>query len=135
MHADYVSTARPIVAVIEADATDRRTLCSLLSSLDADLRDYDSAESYLASNGEALACLITDMALPGMSGLDLLKLLRSEHSAPPVILLGEEQDVRAAVDAMREGAVDFIEKPHADVSILRRVAYLLDHVPTPDVRH
>ena len=40
---------RPIVAVIEADATDRRTLCSLLSSLDADIQDYDSAESYLAS--------------------------------------------------------------------------------------
>ena len=44
-----------------------------------------------------------------------------------MILLGEEADVRAAVAAMREGAVDFIEKPHMDVSILRRVAYLLDH--------
>jgi FixJ family two-component response regulator len=130
----YVSTARPIVAVIEADATDRQTLCSLLSSLDADVQHYDSAESYLASRVEALACLITDMSLPGMSGLDLLKLLRLDHGAPPVILLGEEQDVCAAVAAMREGAVDFIEKPHADVSIVRRVAYFLDHVPA-DVRH
>jgi FixJ family two-component response regulator len=135
MLAAYVSTARPIVAVIEADATDRRMLCSLLSSLDADVQYYDSAESYLASKSDALACLITDMALPGMSGLDLLKLLRSARSAPPVILLGEEQDVRAAVAAMREGAVDFIEKPHADVSILRRVAYLLDHVPASELRH
>ena len=122
-----VSHARPLVAVIEADATDRRTLCSLLSTLDVDVHDYESAESYLASRHDVLGCLITDMALPGMSGLDLLRLLRTSGGPPPVILLGEEADVRAAVAAMREGAVDFIEKPHADVAILRRVAYLLDH--------
>jgi FixJ family two-component response regulator len=129
-----VSPTRPIIAVIEADATDRRTLCSLLSSLDADVHDYDSAESYLAAQVDMLGCLITDIALPGMSGLELLRLLRSAHVAPPVILLGEEADVRAAVAAMREGAVDFIEKPHMDVSILRRVAYLLDHAQ-PGVVH
>ena len=124
-----MSATRPIVAVIEADATDRSALCALLSPLDAEVQDYDSAESYLASRVGALGCLITDMALPGMSGLDLLRLLRSARAAPPVILLGEESDVGAAVTAMREGAVDFIEKPHVDVAILRRVAYLLDHAP------
>jgi FixJ family two-component response regulator len=122
-----VSHARPLVAVIEADATDRRTLCSLLSTLDVDIHDYESAESYLASRDGTIGCLITDMALPGMSGLDLLRLLRTAGGTPPVILLGEEADVRAAVAAMREGAVDFIEKPHADVAIVRRVAYLIDH--------
>jgi FixJ family two-component response regulator len=125
---------RPIIAVIEADARDRESLCSLLSSLDADVHDFDSAESYLAAHPSALGCLITDVSLPGMSGLDLLRLLRAARMAPPVILLGEESDVRAAVDAMREGAVDFIEKPHVDVSILRRVAYLLDHAQA-DVVH
>jgi FixJ family two-component response regulator len=123
-----VSYSRPIVAVIEADATDRRQLCALLSKLNAEVQDYDSAESYLASPTEnSSSCLITDMALPGMSGLELLKRLRSNHAAPPVILLGEDADVRAAVAAMREGAVDFIEKTHLDFSIVRRVAYLLDH--------
>ncbi len=129
-----MSSHRPTIAVIEADATDRQTLCSLLRSLDADVHDFDSAESYLAAHPSALGCLITDMALPGMSGLELLKLLRSAHIAPPVILLGEESDVSAAVAAMREGAVDFIEKPHVDVSILRRVAYLLDH-SQPEMVH
>ena len=61
-----------------------------------------------------------------MSGLDLLRKLRSADRSPPVILLGEETDVRAAVDAMREGAADFIEKQHMDLAIPRRVAYLLD---------
>jgi two-component system response regulator FixJ len=129
-----VSTLRPIVAVIEADATDRRMLCSLLRALDVDVHDYDSAESYLASHGDKLGCVITDVTLPGMSGLELLRLLRSARISPPVILLGEEADVNAAVAAMRAGAVDFIEKPHVDVAIVRRVAYLLDDAQL-ELRH
>lgn len=129
-----MSAIRPVIAVIEADARDRQTLCSLLRSLDADVYDFDSAESYLAAHPAALVCLITDIALPGMSGLDLLRLLRCARIPPPVILLGEESDVGAAVAAMREGAVDFIEKPHMDLSILRRVAYLLQHA-RPDIVH
>ena len=117
---------RPIVAVIEADARDRRTLCSLLSPLDAEIRDFDSAESYLAGRSTP-GLLITEVALPGMSGLDLLRLLRANGVTPPIILLGEESDVHAAVTAMREGAVDFIEKPHVDIAILKRVTYLLDY--------
>jgi FixJ family two-component response regulator len=113
--------------VIEADATDRQLLCSLLRKLNADVQDYDSAESYLASPVAFRSCLITDMALPGMSGLELLRRLRANHAALPVILLGEDADIGAAVAAMREGAVDFIEKTHVDITILRRVAYLLDH--------
>jgi FixJ family two-component response regulator len=54
---------RPIVAVIEADATDRRTLCVLLSTLDVDVRDYDSAESFLAAPDHDPGCLISDVDL------------------------------------------------------------------------
>ena len=121
------------MAVIEADATERRTLCSLLSSLDVEVIDYDSAESYLAAHVNGYGCLITDVSLPGMSGLELLRRLRSEHEPLPIILLGEESDVRAAVTAMREGAVDFFEKPQVDAAITRRVAYLLDHAA--ELRH
>ena len=121
-----MQTIRPTIAVIEADEAARRLLCSLLSSLDADIQDYDSAESYLAADLNALGVVITDAWLPGMSGLELLRRLRSENTSPPVIVVGEETDVRAAVDAMREGAADFIEKEHMDVAITRRVAYLLD---------
>lgn len=117
---------RPLIAVIEANASDRRTLCALLSQLDVDVQDFDSAESYLAGRSEVLGCLISDVALPGMSGLELLRVLRTAGGSPPVILLGEESDVRAAVCAMREGALDFIEKSHVDLALPRRVAYLLD---------
>ncbi len=131
--AKFVARSRPIVAVIEADATERRTLCSLLSSLDIDVRDYGSAESYLAAHIGSHGCLITEVSLPGMSGLDLLRRLRAQHEGLPIILLGEESDVHAAVTAMREGAVDFFEKPHVDAAIARRVAYLLDEAG--GVRH
>jgi two-component system CheB/CheR fusion protein len=128
-HAQLVASSRPIVAVIEADATERRTLCSLLNSLDVEVQDYDSAESYLAARMDGYGCLIIDVSLPGMSGLDLLRRLRAQHDALPIILLGDDSDVRAAVTAMREGAVDFFEKPHVEAAIARRVSYLLDRRP------
>jgi FixJ family two-component response regulator len=121
-----VATSRPIVAVIEANPVERRTLRSLLSAIDVDVRDYDSAESYLAARADGYGCVITDVALPGMSGFDLLRQLRSRREPLPIILLGEEADVRSAVTALREGAVDFFEKSHLDAAIARRVAYLLD---------
>jgi FixJ family two-component response regulator len=130
-----VSATRPIVAVIEADANARRTLCSLLSPLDAEVQDYDSAESYLASRGAALDCLLSDVVLPGMSGIELMRVVRAAEVPPPVILLGEEADVHAAVTAIREGAADFIEKTHVAISILRRVAYLLDREAQEVTRH
>lgn len=120
-----VSSPRPLVVVIEADAAGRRSICTLLSALNVDVRDYESAESYLAAKAETIRCLIADIALPGMSGLDLLRCLRARGMLPPMIFLGEDSDVRTAVAAMREGAVDFIEKPHAELAIVRRVSQLL----------
>jgi len=106
-------------------------LRTLLSSLHVEVREFDSAESYLASCSMALDCLIADTELPGMSGLELLRLLRSRGVDNPVILLGAEEDIRAAVTAMREGAVDFIEKTNVDFGVLRRVAHLLSDSRLP----
>ena len=109
-------------------------LCTLLSTLHVDVRSFDTAESYLDSCAEAscisLDCLITDTDLPGMSGIELLRLLRSRGIDHPVILLGAAEDVRSAVTAMRAGAIDFIEKPNADFGVMRRVTHLLDGTRT-----
>lgn len=87
---------------------------------------FDSAESYLLSgSARNFACLIVDLLLPGMSGLELLRRLRSNGSDVPVILLADESDVPTAVAAMREGATDFIEKPYVDAAVLRQVQKLL----------
>jgi two-component system response regulator FixJ len=117
---------RPTVAIIDSDAIMQRTLCSLLSALDVEIESYGSAELYLAKtsrgNGHPLVCLIADVSLPGMSGLELLQRIRAVDRFLPVVLLATEAEVPMAVEAMRHGATDFIEKLQLDVLLLRRVS-------------
>jgi FixJ family two-component response regulator len=122
--------APPVVGVIDPDPVARNGLRALLQRLGVDVSTFDSAESYLlASNGRHLACLIVDLLLPGMSGLELLRRLRSAGNDMPFVLLADESDVPTAVAAMREGATDFIEKPYIDVAVLKQVQKLL-HRPS-----
>lgn len=118
--------APPVVGVIDSDPVARAALKALLQPVGVDLVSFDSAESYLLSgSARRVACLIVDLLLPGMSGLELLRRLRSNGNDVPVILLADESDVPTAVAAMREGAADFIEKPYANVAILKQVQKLL----------
>jgi FixJ family two-component response regulator len=122
--------APPVVGVIDPDPVTRNGLRTLLHGLGIDVSTFDSAESYLlAANGRHLACLIVDLLLPGMSGLELLRRLRSAGNDVPVILLADESDVPTAVAAIREGATDFIEKPYVDVAVLKQVQKLLRGPP------
>jgi two-component system response regulator FixJ len=123
--------APPHVGVIDPDPVARSGLRALLQRNGADVSTFDSAESYLlAANGRHLACLIVDLLLPGMSGLDLLRRLRKAGNDVPVVLLTDESDVPTAVAAMREGATDFIEKPYMDVAVLKQVQKLIRLPPT-----
>jgi FixJ family two-component response regulator len=130
-HSPTQQDAPPVVGVIDPDPVARNGLRTLLHGLSIDVSTFDSAESYLlAANGRHVACLIVELLLPGMSGLELLRRLRSSGSDVPVILLADESDVPTAVAAIREGATDFIEKPYVDVAVLRQVQKLL-HSPPP----
>jgi len=130
-HLPVKQEAPPVVGVIDPDPVARSGLRTLLRGLGVDVSTFDSAESYLlAANGRSLACLIVDLLLPGMSGLELLRRLRSAGNDVPVILLADESDVPTAVAAMREGATDFIEKPYVDVAVLKQVQKLLHSPPT-----
>jgi len=105
--------ARTNVGVIDPDPVTRKGLSALLRRLGVDVSTFDSAESFLLAPGRReVACLVVDLLLPGMSGLE-------------VILLADESDVPTAVAAMREGATDFIEKPYVDVAVLKHVQKLL----------
>jgi two-component system response regulator FixJ len=122
--------APPIVGVIDPDPVARNGLSTLLHGLGIDVSTFDSAESFLlAANGRHIGCLIVDLLLPGMSGLELLRRLRSAGNDVPVILLADESDVPTAVAAMREGATDFIEKPYVDVAVMKQVQKLLHNPP------
>jgi two-component system response regulator FixJ len=115
---------RPLVAVIEMQAGARDALRALLRMLDVEVVTFASAEEYLGFEREPV-CIIAGLELPGISGLDLLRRLRADRIRIPLILLADESDVPTAVTAMQAGASDFIEKPHADIAILRRVVQLL----------
>ena len=122
--------APPVVGVIDPDPVARNGLRALLHRLGVDVTTFESAESYLlAANGRHLACLIVDLLLPGMSGLELLRRLRSAGNDVPVVLLADESDVPTAVAAMRGGATDFIEKPYVDIAVLKQVQKLLHRPP------
>ncbi len=127
--------ARPIVGVIDSDPVARAALKSLLQPVGVDVMGFDTAESYLLSGlSRSLACLIVDLLLPGMSGLELLRRLRSNGNDVPVIMLADESDVPTAVAAMREGATDFIEKPYVNVAILKQVQKLIRGQSGSDAR-
>lgn len=121
-----VQEAPPVVGVIDADPAARASLRALLQPVGVELVHFDSAESYLLSgSARKVACLIVDLMLPGMSGLELLRRLRSNGNDVPVIVLADESDVPTAVAAMREGAADFIEKPYANMAVLKQVQKLI----------
>jgi two-component system response regulator FixJ len=122
--------APPKVGVIDPDPVERNGLRALLHHNGVDVETFDSAETYLlAANGRHMGCLIVDLLLPGMSGLELLRRLRSSGNDVPVVLLADESDVPTAVAAMRDGATDFIEKPYVDAAVLKQVWKLLRQPP------
>jgi two-component system response regulator FixJ len=111
------------VHVIDDDDAVRDSLAFLLETDGLPVRTYDSAEAFLGALEGKAGCVITDVRMPGMSGLDLVKRLRDLKAAIPVVMITGHADVPMAVEAMKAGVVDFIEKPFDDqllLSVVRR---------------
>ena len=107
-------------------ARDRTDIESLLGPAGVRVDGYDDAESFLLhGSARGLAFVIIDIALPGMSGLELLRRLRGAGHRVPVIVIAAESDVPTAVSAMRAGATDFVERPLIEWAVLRQVETLL----------
>lgn len=103
---------RPIAHIVDDDETLRESLAFVLSSVGIETRTHDSAAAFLAALPDrSSGCVITDVRMPGMSGIDLLRQLREQQAGCDVIVMTGHADVPLAVEAMRLGAVDFIEKP------------------------
>jgi two-component system response regulator FixJ len=111
-----------IVHVIDDDDAIRHSLEFLLKSASVNVATYESASAFLkALPGIAPGCVITDVQMPGISGLELLRRLRELKIELPVIVITGHGDVPLAVEAMKNGAVDFIEKPFDDEVLLTAV--------------
>ena len=116
----------PIVYVVDQDSPVRDGLCLLLTTIGIDSEEYDSAERFLESfDPDRLGCLVTEVDLPGLSGLDLLDRLRDRQVELSAVVLARHGEVGPAVRAVRAGAIDFLEKPVVDRILLRRVLEVL----------
>jgi two-component system response regulator FixJ len=118
---------KPVVHVIDDDEALRESLSFLLGTAHFEVRVYDSAVGFLEGLGQAApGCIITDVRMPGMSGLDLLRQLAALGATFAVIVITGHGDVPLAVEAMKLGAVDFLEKPFDDNALIAAVRSALN---------
>jgi FixJ family two-component response regulator len=113
----------PLIHVVDDEASLRRALVFLLESAGWQVAAHDSAEAFLAAWSEPAApgCLILDIRMPMMSGLELQRILNERGIHLPVIFLTGHADVSIAVQAMKHGACELIEKPFKDQTLLDAV--------------
>jgi FixJ family two-component response regulator len=111
------------VFVVDDDAPVRRALDRLLRSAGYRVRTFGSAQEVLAEmvHGSP-ACLIVDVRMPELNGLDLVEMLRKEDASAPIIFITGHGDIAMAVRAMKAGALDFLAKPFDDEVLLDAVA-------------
>ena len=115
-------TTERVVHVIDDDADVRQSLAFLLTSAGLTVRMHDSALAFLDVLPEVKeGCVVTDVRMPGMDGLELQRRLRQLKARLPVIVMTGHGDVPLAVEAMKSGAVDFIEKPFEDEVLLSAI--------------
>jgi len=115
-----------IVYLLDTDEALVRRLADLFTPMGADVRIFRSGQAMLAKLDLQPLCVVTEMRLPDMTGVELISALRRRGVTAPVILLSAESDVATAVSAMRAGALDFIEKPHVDRLLAWHVSRLLE---------
>ena len=121
---------KTFIHVIDDDAAMRDSLAFLLDVNGFKPLVYDSASAFLAqSRIDASSCVVSDIRMPGMNGIELVRKLKSDGYACPVILVTGHGDVALAVEAMKAGAADFIEKPFDDAILLGAIRTALEARP------
>jgi two-component system, LuxR family, response regulator FixJ len=124
------------VHVIDDDEALRDSLTFLLRTARLEVQSYPSAAAFLEALPEAnLSCVITDVRMPGMSGIDLLRRLRERKISVPVIVITGHGDIPLAVEAMKIGAIDFLEKPFDDEVLIASVKAALRQKEGEAKRH
>ena len=114
--------ASSVVHVIDDDDAARDSLSFLLRTAKIEVRTYETAPAFLAAiENQSLGCIITDVRMPEMTGIELLRRLRESGYDVPVIVITGHGDIPLAVEAMKFGAADFFEKPYDDELLVAAV--------------
>ncbi|MGB6871439.1 MAG: response regulator, partial [Acidobacteriaceae bacterium] len=121
-----LSAARPIVFIVDDDVSVRDSLSLQMRNEGWQTETFASAQEFLARPPATVpSCLILDLVLPGISGLDLQKLIADEWAVTPIIFITGYGDVRKTVQAMKAGAIEFLTKPLKDEMLLPAVRHAL----------
>ena len=121
-------TSSPLVYVVDDDPDTCQSLKALFKTVGIDALTYQSADEFLTRAGSANgrpACMLLDVRMPGLGGLGLLELLRKERRHLPVLMVTGHGDINLAVQSMKLGAEDFIEKPYQPQQLLDSVQEVL----------
>jgi FixJ family two-component response regulator len=115
------------VFLVDDDLSVRKALARLIKSAGYVVQAFASAREFLESrlDGDALGCLVLDVRMPGLNGLDLQQALQGEKEALPIIFITGHGDIPMSVKAMKAGAVDFLPKPVKDKDLLKAVEQAL----------
>jgi|SRR5689334_10434684 len=114
---------RALVAVVDDDESVRESLPDLLNELGFATRAFSSAEDFLASGSlDQTECLILDVAMPGMTGLDLQQQLNDRERKIPIIFITAQKDGAVRDRALEQGAVSFLFKPFSDTALLEALS-------------
>jgi two-component system, LuxR family, response regulator FixJ len=114
-----LNSADTVVHIVDDEEAVRNSLAFLLQTSGFAVRVHESATDFLrVASGISNGCLITDLRMPDMNGVELLRRLRDAGALLPAIVITGHGDVQMAVEAMKNGALDFIEKPFADDVLL-----------------
>jgi FixJ family two-component response regulator len=116
-----------IIAIVDDDESVRFALKGMMKSVGLPAQAFASAEDFLNSGIlHQIACLIADIRMPGMSGLDLQKKLNAEHYRIPTIFITAHGDAKMRLQALRAGAVEFLAKPFDDEVLLENIRAALE---------
>ena len=116
------NNTQPTVFIVDDDAAIRFAMAALMDSVDMQHEIFESADEFLEKVTEQRpGCLVLDIRMPGLGGLELQEELIKRGNTLPIIFITGHGDVPMAVDAMQKGAVDFIQKPFRDQDLLDRI--------------
>ena len=120
-------TSAPIVFVVDDDPSVRSSLKFLLSTVGLHVESFESADTFLQKNPpDVPSCLVLDVRLPGLSGLDFQRELAARKISIPIVFLTGHGDIPMSVRAMKAGAVEFLTKPFRDQDLLDAVRIALE---------
>jgi len=116
-----------VIHIVDDEESVRSSLAFLLEIVGFSTRTYPSAQTLLARAGELEdGCVVTDLRMPDINGVELLRRLRASGSHIPAIVVSGHGDVQMAIEAIRHGAFDFIEKPFSEATIIASIRRAMD---------